>query len=125
MAPSELRVDVEDQDENKRFAVYDKFHVDTEASKYRLTLGSYRGNANDAMTYHSGQKFSTRDQDNDEHSTHCAQEYLGAWWYKSCQFANLNGEYDNSNYAQGLSWKEWRGYEHSMMTTSMKLRRIA
>lgn len=54
----------------------------------------------DAMTYHNGEKFSTRDQDNDNWDKHCAQSYLGAWWYKSCHYANLNGQYGNVNYAQ-------------------------
>ncbi|KAH8314527.1 hypothetical protein KR059_011593, partial [Drosophila kikkawai] len=48
-------------------------------------MGSYTGNAGDSLNYHKGQAFSTFDRDNDAiKGKHCAQYYLGAWWYKSC-----------------------------------------
>ena len=47
------------------------------------------GNAFDSLSYHRGQPFSIRDQDNDmDDSRNCARLYHGAWWYK--QEGNLH-----------------------------------
>ena len=37
--------------------------------------------------------FTTKDQDNDGAESNCAFRSKGAWWYKSCHAANLNGLY--------------------------------
>lgn len=44
------------------------------------------------LTYHSGQKFSTFDRDQDLFVQNCAV-FPGAFWFRSCHFANLNGFY--------------------------------
>ena len=67
-------------------------------------------------------KFSTYDSDNDQRTYNCAVEYRGAWWYSSCHSSNLNGEYNNTLYAQGLSWYHWTGHYYSLKFTEMKLR---
>ena len=41
----ELRVDLEDWDDNKRFAKYDHFRLGDESTNYKLLLGSYSGDA--------------------------------------------------------------------------------
>ncbi|XP_063427014.1 fibrinogen-like protein A [Mytilus trossulus] len=41
----ELRIDVEDWDGNKRYAVYKSFSVGDASTKYQLTIGNYSGNA--------------------------------------------------------------------------------
>ncbi|WAR29941.1 FCN1-like protein [Mya arenaria] len=44
--------------------------------------------------YHDGMAFTTYDHDMDQSSvSNCANDYHGAWWYKSCYSANLNGQY--------------------------------
>ncbi len=49
------------------------FNVD-EQEKYRLTLDSYtNGDAGDPLRVQSGQKFPTKDQDNDIYYESCAQ----------------------------------------------------
>lgn len=52
--------------------------------------------AGDAMSYHSGSVFSTRDHDPNRLIISCAVSYRGAWWYHNCHFANLNGMYGNN-----------------------------
>ena len=45
-----LRVDLEDFDNNTRYAEYTIFKVADESDKYRLMIGEYSGTAGDSMT---------------------------------------------------------------------------
>ena len=79
----------------------------------------------DSLTYSAGYSFSTKDRDNDVDSRHCAQEFKGAWWYKICHLANLNGLYlggPHTSYADGIEWHTWHGHEYSLKKVEMKLR---
>ncbi|XP_078686728.1 microfibril-associated glycoprotein 4-like [Branchiostoma floridae x Branchiostoma belcheri] len=126
----ELRVDLEDFEGNTAYAKYNIFRVEDEVHKYRLTISGYNGTAGDAMTDpfhpHDGMYFSTRDRENDIHtSEHCAQVYKGAWWYEKCHRANLNGLYHggaHQSFADGVNWFPWKGYDYSLKTTEMKIR---
>ena len=73
---------------------------------YRLKIGTYHGDIDDAMTYGNNMPFTTKDVDNDNHGSNCAQIYQGAWWYHSCYHCNLNGL--NYGYAKrdgtGMRW---------------------
>ena len=124
---SSLRVDLEDFYGYKRFANYSVFSVANPLTQYEVTVGGYRGNAGDSLTYHNGMKFSTRDRDNDRLSRqNCAQQYKGAWWYHSCLRSNLNGLYlfgHHSSYADGVNWYHWKGFRYSFKYTEMKVRR--
>ena len=40
-----------------------------------------------------GSRFTTRDKDNDEKVTNCADDHTGAFWYVSCMIANPMGKY--------------------------------
>lgn len=51
------------------------------------------GPAGDALSYHAGSPFSTRDRDPRGRPRPCAVAYTGAWWYHNCHYANLNGRY--------------------------------
>ena len=78
------------------------------------------------MVKHNGEKFSTKDNDNDSFETNCATSFKGGWWYKRCHRANLNGLYLNgtdTQYAVGMVWKTWNGYYYSFMKTKMMIRR--
>ena len=55
------------------------------------------------MEYHNGEKFYTRDKDN---NYDCAQlqEKKGGWWYDNCAATNPNGPY-GVNTSNGLYWE--------------------
>ncbi|XP_040500552.1 tenascin-X [Ursus maritimus] len=116
-----LRVDLRAGDEAV-FAQYDSFRVDSAAEYYRLHLAGYHGTAGDSMSYHSGSVFSARDRDPNNLLISCAVSYRGAWWYKNCHYANLNGLYGSTVDHQGVSWYYWKGFEFSVPFTEMKLR---
>jgi len=94
---------------------------------YKIRLGNYTGNAGDNLPP-SGTPFSTKDQDNDECCSgtppmnpelttfliggeNCAEAYKGAWWFKSCHRAHLNGVNSGTNdmvrLGQGMVWKDF------------------
>ncbi|XP_018411332.1 PREDICTED: tenascin-X [Nanorana parkeri] len=120
-APYELRVDLRAGDESA-YAVYDDFRVEGENQQFRLRLGKYRGTAGDSMDYHNNMVFSTRDRDTQRRILPCAMSYKGAWWYRNCHYANLNGLYANNKDHQGVNWKTWKGFEFSIPFTEMKMR---
>jgi len=80
----------------------------------------------DSLSGHLGQKFSTREQDNDAWSLSCPVTHKGAWWNKACHYSNLNGAYKrgahSSKYGLGVEWYHWKGYHYSLRFTEMKLR---
>ncbi|KAL4844704.1 hypothetical protein H8958_017804 [Nasalis larvatus] len=92
------------------------------AECYRLHLESYQGTAGDSMSYHSGTVFSARDWDPNNLLISCAVSYRGAWWYRNCHYANLNGLYGSTVDHQRVSWYYWKGFEFSVPFTEMKLR---
>ena len=63
----------------------------------------------------NGQKFSTKDQDNDRYSGHCADRYKGGWWYNDCYCADLNNDYS--------SGMDWFGWSTSIKKSIMMIRR--
>ena len=120
--PNTLRVELEDWDGVRVYAKYGKFNVGDEQAKYGLEVGSYLGTAGDSLAYHNKRAFSTKDRDNDISSLNCAVMYTGAWWYKSCHYANLNGKYlGNKRDYRGARWYHFRD-TLSLKFTEMKLR---
>jgi len=122
-----LRVDLEDTTGKTVYAEYDMFAVTSEMTKYKLSLGTYSGTAGDALSYHRGHPFTTKDQDNDSSSRNCAVWFKGAWWYKYCHHSNLNGQYHHgkhSSYADGVNWYYWKGYNYSAKRAEMKIRPV-
>ncbi|CAF1510087.1 unnamed protein product [Rotaria sordida] len=126
----QLRIDLEDFDGQERFAQYYSVQVANELDKYRLKLGTYiKGNAGDSLRVHNDMRFSTKDQDNDAHSSRsCAQTLNGAWWYINCHESNLNGAYLRGHHptisGQGVDWDTFRGDYYSLKTTEMKIRPV-
>ncbi|XP_045570618.1 tenascin-N isoform X2 [Salmo salar] len=119
----ELRVDLGVGSE-KAYAVYDNFKIAPAKQKFKLTIGKYRGTAGDAMNYHQGRPFSTFDNDNDIALGNCAFTHRGAWWYKNCHLANLNGKFGDNRHSMGVNWEPWKGHLMSLDFTEMKIRPV-
>ncbi|NP_919364.1 tenascin-R precursor [Danio rerio] len=117
----ELRIDMKDGQESV-YANYDRFSIGDSKSLYKLRIGEYSGTAGDSLSYHQSRPFSTKDKDNDIAVTNCALSYKGAWWYKNCHRANLNGKYGESRHSQGINWYHWKGHEFSIPFVEMKMR---
>ncbi|XP_043914545.1 tenascin isoform X2 [Protopterus annectens] len=117
----ELRVDLRDGDETA-YALYDAFNVAESRTRFKLTVGTYSGNAGDSLSYHQGRPFSTYDRDNDIAVTNCALSYKGAFWYRNCHRVNLMGQYGVDRHSEGVNWFHWKGHEHSISFAEMKLR---
>ncbi|KNC21992.1 hypothetical protein FF38_12062, partial [Lucilia cuprina] len=129
--PHELLVVMQDFYNDKRYAKYDHFEIGGEDQQYVLkSLGVYSGNAGDSLTYHKGSKFSTKERDNDQHTSfNCAEKFQSAWWFKACHESNLNGCYSNANLrdsksaiACGIHWKTFRGQWYSLKFVEMMIR---
>ena len=122
----ELRIDLEDFEGDKRHASYQNFRISSESDGYRLRAHSYTGDAGDSFTRHIGNRFSTKDNDQDTHAGgNCAEMFKGAWWYSNCLDSNLNGQYLSGQHSTdnvGVNWGAWRGAYHSLKTTTMKIR---
>ena len=86
------------------------------------------GTAGDSLSYHRGMAFTTKDRDNDLHSSsNCATLYKGAWWFNSCHFSDLNGLYlhgKHSNAWEGVNWDLWKGSKYSAKRAEMKIKAV-
>ncbi|XP_066840289.1 microfibril-associated glycoprotein 4-like [Anser cygnoides] len=129
----ELRVELEDFENNTASATYGTFAlsphaISAEEDGYTLHVGRFvDGGAGDSLSYHHGQKFSTFDRDQDLYVQNCAALSSGAWWFKSCHFSNLNGFYlggAHLSYANGINWAQWKGFYYSLRKSEMKIRRL-
>ncbi|XP_071835749.1 uncharacterized protein [Apostichopus japonicus] len=78
----QLRIDLRDSASSSFHAVYSTFSINNEADKYRLSVGSYSGNAGNRLSGSNNKQFSTKDRDYDGWSTFdCAERHRGAWWF--------------------------------------------
>ena len=129
-ANTTLRIDLADFEGQTRYAKYTTFQVLDSSRKYQLNIRGYLGDAGDSMTSSTAQstngvKFTTKDQDNDNHGNNCAALYKGAWWYLNCHRSNLNGLYlsgAHTTSADGVNWYDWRGHNYSLKISEMKLK---
>ncbi|KFB41443.1 AGAP011223-PA-like protein [Anopheles sinensis] len=120
--PHELLVEVKDFQGNYRYARYTSFQIGSESEQFSLKLlGTYDGDAGDALRYNVGQNFSTPDRDNDPwKGVNCAADRHGAWWYKDCGPSNLNGRYQNTDDdLEAMYWSashsDWSGMAYTRM----------
>ena len=123
----ELRVDLEDFENNIAYAHYSNFTVSGATDQYRLQVSNYSGTAGNAMSANSGRRFSTYDRDNDISSGHCARRYRSPWWHFTCSWSHLNGNYHFTRYIGSnegsVNWYQWKNNWYSMKRAKMKVRR--
>uniref|UniRef100_H2Z3P2 Fibrinogen C-terminal domain-containing protein n=1 Tax=Ciona savignyi TaxID=51511 RepID=H2Z3P2_CIOSA len=121
----ELRVELKDCENATRFAKFSSFSIGSAQENYTLNVSGYSGDAGDALSYHNGKPFSTKDVDNDSHQgINCAVRDHGGWWYNSCFASNLNGAYlkCQTTTTQASSWWTFRGDKYSLKFIEMKFR---
>jgi len=116
----ELRVDFEDFENNRKFAIYSNFNVGP-APSYRLGLGTYSGDAGNALGFHEEKSFTTSDRDQDERpGENCALTFKSGWWFgiTHCYMTNLNGQF----YTEKQERRDWMGivWNHYKLNYSLK-----
>ena len=123
---TELRVDMKDKDGVYGYANYSSFYIGGSSTDYTLHISGFSGSSGvgDSLAFHNGQKFSTKDNDNDSSNGNCAVIYFGAWWYGNCHNSDLNGQYSNDETAKGVIWYHWKGWYYSLPFTEMKVRTV-
>lgn len=103
------------------------FSIGSSSEYYRLTVGGYSGNASDSLVAtHNGQKFTTKDRDNDLHgSVNCAEYFSAPWWHRNCHSSSLNGLYGTRS-ESGIVWNDGTNGNRNMYTsfTEMKFRKM-
>ena len=124
---TKLRVELGDWEGNSYYAEYSQFVVGDSSTNYKLTVSGYSGNAGDQLTHHSGQMFTTYDQDHESWNGNCASSYRGGWWYRDCHRVNLNGAYLTGGVSDptGIAWlnaKSGVGSFYSFKFVQMKLK---
>ena len=124
-----LRIELGDAQGNRVYAKYSTFDIGDSSTKYTLTIAGYNAAstvADDMTGTHdlNGQKFSTRDNDNDNWSYNCASEdqHEAAWWFNACTHSSLNGHY-GVNGLTGIIWFHWKNNYDSLTFSEMKIRR--
>ena len=125
----ELRIELQDWDNEWRYARYASFRVEDASTEYVLRLGSFTlGDAGDSMTYNNGSPFTTPDNDNDQTHHHCGTLYgRSGWWFNSCSYAFLNNPYSHHSTVDtfgGIVWSDWHGRQYSLKRVEMKLRPV-
>ena len=128
----ELRVGLTDWENGTAWASYKEFAVSGDL--YTLHVGSFDANspAGDALMYHNGQNFTTKDRDNDvfehlEESANCAVRTGGAWWFNGCASSHLNGIYYQQGeepISHGLQWYLWKNDWYSMKKCYMSMKEL-
>ncbi|GBM92522.1 Techylectin-5A [Araneus ventricosus] len=85
------RFDMENVDEEYRFATYSSFRIEDENAGYALHFGNYNGTAGDGIETMNNMQFSTRDKQYEESNKECPFRKFGGWWYRKCGWSNPNG----------------------------------
>uniref|UniRef100_K1QUP3 Ficolin-1 n=1 Tax=Magallana gigas TaxID=29159 RepID=K1QUP3_MAGGI len=94
---NEMRMDMKDFTNEKRYVKYSSFNVGNEFTNYTVTLSGFSGDVDDCFTGTAmpinNMMFTTRDQDNDMLAENCADLSASGWWHNNCVCANPNGLY--------------------------------
>ena len=125
----DLMIDLRNADGNGMTWIYNHFKVAGSNDKYRISIAGGVGPSDgyDAMVHINGSQFTTRDSDQDQSTTNCAQRrsYGGGWWHSNCYYAQLTGPHN-----LGLYWYKGSGtvastsssYYHYYVNAEMKIR---
>lgn len=124
--PQELHIEMEDFKGVKATVIAHNVQVASEDKGYQLSMsGVTPYELGKSFWLHRGMKFSTKDKDQDGNSSaDCANTYKGGWWYRSCHFANLNGQYlegPHNSDGDGVNYYAFRGFHYSLKRVEMKL----
>ncbi|CAC5406597.1 unnamed protein product [Mytilus coruscus] len=118
-----LRVDLETNDRVFLYATYTTFKLNNEADKYRMTINGYNGTAGEGgkgMMFTNNQTFTSPGTD----TSRTFYGQLGAWWYSTYTFVNLNGQYmPGVNDWKSMIWYRYQTKAVGMKKTSMKIKR--
>jgi len=91
-----LKITMTDFDGKRYTAHYDHFKIG-QGDSYTLSVGGFNATLStlgDSMYRNNGEKFSTRDRDQDGVSSgSCAERRTGGWWYNSCGWNHLTGQH--------------------------------
>ncbi|XP_017862974.1 PREDICTED: angiopoietin-related protein 7 isoform X2 [Drosophila arizonae] len=130
----ELRIWMQDFENNVAVAGYDSFAISGERELYALSLlGRYQEHlhppAGDSLSYHAGAKFSTFDSDNDNClECSCAQRHKAGGWFNACGTSNLMGVHYSKDYQRagetGIYWDTFQGKDYSLRRIKMLIRPI-
>ena len=96
----EMRLDYQKTDSTWSYLHYTNFSIGSANDEYPLTIGGFTGVGTDYFTQYGssyynghGMKFSTSDNDNDQHPTdsyNCAASYRYGWWHNRCTRIGIN-----------------------------------
>ncbi|XP_067312809.1 microfibril-associated glycoprotein 4-like [Pseudorasbora parva] len=127
----QLKVDLEDFDGAKAYALYESFSVGSEATGYKLHVSGFvDGGAGDSLSYQHGMKFTTFDKDQDLwEGGSCASKWsMGGFWYNNCDHTNPTGLYywgkDDGTLVTTVNWYYWKNARKSLKSITMKIRRV-
>ncbi|KAL5012582.1 hypothetical protein ScPMuIL_011133 [Solemya velum] len=121
----ELQIDMENFEEELRYAQYQLFRVEGADTGYKLTIEGYSGDGGDGLSSHRNHAFSTFDRDQDGSPGSCAESFSGGWWFENCLTSNLNGRYlegELESVGHGVMWAAWQGFKTSLKSVQMKVR---
>ncbi|XP_066912664.1 techylectin-5A-like [Clytia hemisphaerica] len=136
---NEIIFELKDFNNDFYYPYYDGFNIGDENDKYELNVGEYKHiygpilyidgsiDAGKDFKRHSGNKFSTKDSDNDDSDRHCSQEFSNTgWWFFACAYSNLNGAF-RQNFKHGMKWNKLTtlgsGQHKSLLSSVMMVRK--
>ncbi|KAK3085800.1 hypothetical protein FSP39_008849 [Pinctada imbricata] len=102
-----LRIDLQTLGGEKAYSEFSNFTVFSENDGYKMTFNAYSGTGGDALSYHKGMQFTTKDKDNDRYRKNCVNYHYGGWWYNACIHSSLNGLY-GQRAAKSMYWHGWK-----------------
>ncbi|XP_045186126.2 microfibril-associated glycoprotein 4-like [Mercenaria mercenaria] len=130
LGPSELRIDVSSLGGSEGYETFQDFSISPGPGytlNIALGIGTIGDSTSQGLSFNNNGYFSTFDRDMDQSSTHCASFNEGAWWYTSCMYVHLNGQYCTPGTTicgyRGMIYYSFLNLE-SFLTSRMMFRRI-